>query len=344
MKRYPARRQSGFVLLAVMVFMLVAALLALGDMRTLTVQQTLVASLYAAENAMAETESALSTMEQFAAYEGAELVDGWTKGARQRTPPPLTNTNTSSSCTANTEPATSCFKASCNSFLYPKSTVTGDDNVTANTSGKYRQERIGTSKTECSFCAPPTLGCKARWDELPGTDTSPWAAFHVNFYRSTTTNPKDNVSPRTQPFFTKKFYGMVEYLGWAPCNLTDLAPNGTNLDVYDTAAAADQSRGCRVMRVTVRNQPPVVSAPVITLQSTILVTSALFLPGYGVPNPYKNASDALVTPTDPMPNCCYPAASAPPASAISKTIANPHYTVRGIIDAERISWRQIFPN
>jgi Tfp pilus assembly protein PilV len=328
MKRYPARQQSGFVLLAVMVFMLVAALLALGDMRTLTVQQTLVANLYAAENAMAETESALSTMEQFAAYEGAELGSG---SSRQRTP---TLTNTSSSCSENTESSTSCVKASCNSFLPPKFAITGDDNVTGNSNGHYRQERNGTLKTECSFCAPPTLGCIARWDQLPGPPDSPWAAFHVNFYRSTTDPPSQNWWPRTRPFFTKNFYGMVEYLGWAPCNLTDLAPNGTNLDVYDTASESDKSRGCRVMRVTVRNQPPVVSAPVITLQSTLLVTSALYLPPY--------SADAYMS-NGLVPLCCVLAPASATASGISKQAYNATALV-GTIDAERISWRQIFPN
>ena len=72
-KKAVLQRQSGFVLLSLMVFLFVAALLALGDMRSLAVQQTLVATMYAAQNAMAETESALSTMEQFAAFEGSEL-------------------------------------------------------------------------------------------------------------------------------------------------------------------------------------------------------------------------------------------------------------------------------
>jgi len=336
MKRYPARRQSGFVLLAVMVFMLVAALLALGDMRTLTVQQTLVTSLYAAENAMAETESALSTMEQFAAYEGAELEAS--NGLARLTT--LTNNLTpSTKCSdSTTSDSLQCQKAKCNSFLYPKLTQTGDDNVAGNYTGRYRQQRTGSLPAECSFCPPPSLGCKARWDELPGPNNGPWAEFHVNFYR--TTNDNQPYSPQTSVSLKKNFYGMVEYLGWAPCNLTDLAPNGTNLDVYDTAASADQSRGCRVMRVTVRNQPPVVSAPVITLQSTLLVTSAKFLPAYEVPNQYGQT-----TYTDPRPRCCYLAASTPTASAISKPIGDPsYYTVRGVIDAERISWRQIFPN
>jgi len=342
MKRYPKRPQGGFVLLSIMVFMLLAALLALGDMRTLNVQQTLVANLYAAENAMAETESALSTMEQFAAYEGAELVDGLTKGALQRTPPPLTYASSSSRCSANTdsEPVSSCFKDRCNSFLYAKEKVTGDDNVTGNQAGKFRQSRTGSLAKECSFCAPPSLGCKARWDEKPGPIDGPWAEFHVNFYRTVssvqTTASNTLFSPQTPVYFKKNFYGMVEYLGWAPCNFSDLAPSGTNLDAYDTAAAADQSRGCRVMRVTVRNQPPAVSAPVITLQSTILVTSALYLPAY------TPASEAYLA-SGPVPLCCYLAGSSPTASGISKQAYNATALV-GAIDAERISWRQIFPN
>jgi hypothetical protein len=328
MRRYPKRPQGGFVLLSIMVFMLLAALLALGDMRTLNVQQTLVANLYAAENAMAETESALSTMEQFAAYEGAELGAGSTPGVRQRTP---TLTNASSICTSTTSDTSSCSKDRCNSFLYGKDKVTGDDNVYGWSGGKFRQSRTGSLATECSFCAPPTLGCKARWDETPGITGSPWAEFHVNFYRTTssvqTTDGDWWFSPQTPVYFKKKFYGMVEYLGWAPCNFSDLAPNGTNLDVYDTAAAADQSRGCRVMRVTVRNQPPVVSAPVITLQSTLLVASVLNHPAY----------------SKETPNCCYLADPDNPASTISKDQIKYGWSgFGGALDAERISWRQIF--
>ena len=345
MTLHPAQRQSGFVLLTIMVFLFIAALLALGDMRTLTAQQTLVATLYAAENALAETESALSTMEQFAAYEGAELGEGATPGVRQRTP---TLTNTNASCTSSAVSDTaSCTKASCNSFLYAKSSVTGDDNVVGNDQGQYRQVRTGSLATECSFCAPPTLGCKARWDETPGITGSPWAEFHVNFYRTASAAPTTNAtwwfSPQTPVYFKKNFYGMVEYVGWGPCNFSDLAPNGTNLDVYDTAMAADQSRGCRVMRVTVRNQPPGASAPVITLQSTLLVTSALYLPAY------TTAPDAYLA-TGPVPQCCYlvpgtltASAASPTASAISKNAYNATATT-GVIDAERISWRQIFPD
>ena len=345
MKFHPAPRQSGFVLLTMMVFMFVAALLALGDMRTLAVQQTMVATLYAAENTLAETESALATMEQYAAYEGAELGEGSTPGVRQRTP---TLTNLNPICSSSTVSETSsCSKTSCNTFLYPKSSVKGDDNVLGNDGGRFRQARVGQLGEECSFCPPPSLGCKARWDETPGTTGSPWAEFHVNFYRTAsavqTTNANWWFSPQTPVYFKKNFYGMVEYVGWAPCNFSDLAPSGTNLDVYDTATAANQSRGCRVMRVTVRNQPPVVSAPAITLQSTILVTSALFLPEYAMPNQYNNASGVTVTPTASMPLCCYLAPTSPTASAISKTAHNVSALV-GAIDAERISWRQIFPN
>jgi Tfp pilus assembly protein PilX len=132
MKKRGLRRQGGFILLSLVVFLFVAALLALGDMRTLAVQQTLVASLYAAENAMAETESALSTMEQFAAFEGSELgkPDG---NARLTT---LTNAEPSCANSTLSEPSTLlCTKAKCNSFLYPKKEVRGDDNVTGNPQG-----------------------------------------------------------------------------------------------------------------------------------------------------------------------------------------------------------------
>ena len=331
MKKRGLRRQGGFILLSLVVFLFVAALLALGDMRTLAVQQTLVASLYAAENAMAETESALSTMEQFAAFEGSELGKPLPDGNARLTT--LTNPSTTSCPTISEPAAMACIKDRCNSFLYPKEYVTGDDNVAGgNTQGTSRQLRTGDNETECSFCPPPTLNCKARWDELPGANNSPWAQFHVNFYRNTTA-PEGNApsSPSSTVYSIKNFYGMVEYLGWAQCNLTDMDPNGTNLDAYSAyvAAAADQTRGCRVMRVTVRNQPPTVRAPTITLQSTLLVASALNNPVY----------------SKATPDCCWLADPDNPASTISKNQAKYNWGgFAGAIDAERISWRQIFPN
>jgi len=222
-----------------------------------------------------------------------------------------------------------CIKDRCNSFLYPKGSVTGDDNVTGDTQGTVRRLRTASEPAECSFCPPPSLNCKARWDELPGANNSPWAQFHVNFYRNTTGNaPSDPSSP---VYSTKYFYGMVEYLGWAQCNLTDMDPTGTNLDAYSAylAAAADQTRGCRVMRVTVRNQPPSARAPTITLQSTLLVASVLNHPAY----------------SKETPNCCYLADPDNPASTISRTQAEYGWAgFAGALDAERISWRQIFPN
>jgi len=330
MKKRGLQRQVGFVLLSLVVFLFVAALLALGDMRTLAVQQTLVASLYAAENAMAETESALSTMEQFAAFEGSEL--GVTGGNARLTT--LTNAEPSCTSSAVSEPSTLlCTKAKCNSFLYPKGSVTGDDNVAGgNTQGTFRQLRTGGDATECSFCPPPTLNCKARWDELPGANNSPWAQFHVNFYRNTTApGGRAPSNPSSTVYSTQYFYGMVEYLGWAQCNLTDMDPTGTNLDAYSTylSAAADTTRGCRLMRVTVRNQPSTPRAPTITLQSTLLVASALYHPAY----------------SKTTPACCYLANPNNPASTISKNQARYNWGgFAGAIDAERISWRQIFPN
>ena len=331
MKKRGLRRQGGFILLSLVVFLFVAALLALGDMRTLAVQQTLVASLYAAENAMAETESALSTMEQFAAFEGSEL--GVTDGNARLTT--LTNPSTTSCPTISEPAAMACIKDRCNSFLYPKGSVTGDDNVTGDTQGTVRRLRTASEPAECSFCPPPSLTCKARWDELPGANNSPWAQFHVNFYRNTTGDaPSDPSSP---VYSTKYFYGMVEYLGWAQCNLTDMDPTGTNLDAYSAylATAADQTRGCRVMRVTVRNQPPSARAPTITLQSTLLVASVLNYPSQ-VWNFY----------TKDQPPCCLLADATKPASTISKSQAQYQWPgfFAGALDAERISWRQIFPN
>ena len=319
-------RQSGFVLLSLVVFLFVAALLALGDMRTLAVQQTLVTTLYAAQNAMTETESALATMEQFAAFEGSEL--GKEGGNARLTALQLTNSSTTS-CTNGSEPTTlRCTKASCNSFLYPKQAVAGNgnDNV-AGTPSTTLQKRTGTGTEECSFCPPPTPACKARWDEAPGGSTSPWAEFPVNFYATPATTGNAPSNPTSSGYSTKNFYGMVEYLGWAQCNLTDLDPTGTNLDAYSgfLATTADQTRGCRLMRVTVRNQPPKASLPTITLQSTLLVASALNYPE----GTYRKDT----------PGCCAIVDPLKPASTISRSLST---IFSGAIDAERISWRQIY--
>jgi Tfp pilus assembly protein PilX len=332
MKKGLARRQSGFVLLSLVVFLFVAALLALGDMRTLAVQQTLVATMYAAQNAMAETESALATMEQFAAFEGSELGKPEPEGNARLTT--LTNPSTTNCPNGSEPPIMACIKQSCNSFLYPQASVTGDDNVVGDYRGTVRQLRTGSDATECSFCPPPTPSCKARWDEAPGGDYSPWAQFHVNFYRNNTTpTGTAAANPTSAVYLQKYFYGMVEYLGWAQCNLTDMDPTGTNLDAYTgyDAVAADQTRGCRLMRVTVRNQPPKESLPTITLQSTLLVASVLNYPA--------GAYSKL------QPPCCLLVNASQPASSIQRQQAGFGFAgFSGAIDAERISWRQIFPN
>jgi hypothetical protein len=129
---------------------------------------------------------------------------------------------------------------------------------------------------------------------------------------------------------------MVEYLGWAQCNLTDMDPTGTNLDAYAgfQATTADRTRGCRVMRVTVRNQPPKASLPTITLQSTLLVASVLNYAAY-----------AAGTYNQGLPPCCLQPNASQPASSISNSYArNNQATWPGAIDAQRISWRQIVPN
>jgi len=327
MKKGGLRRQSGFVLLSLVVFLFVAALLALGDMRTLAVQQTLVATMYAAQNAMTETESALSTMEQFAAFEGSEL--GKSGGnARLIT---LTNPSTNNCPTISEPAAMNCTKSACASFLFPKQNVPASSpDYIKNSRASIVRKWTSTGAQTCSFCPPPTPACKARWDEAPGGNYSPWAEFPVNFYTIATTGaPQSN--PKSSVYSTKKFYGMVEYLGWAQCNLTDMDPRGTNLDAYDgfLAAAADQTRGCRVMRVTVRNQPPKASLPTITLQSTLLVASVLNYASYSLN----------------YPACCLLANASKPASSISNNYQRNNWPgFGGAIDAKRISWRQIFPN
>jgi Tfp pilus assembly protein PilX len=338
MKKGLAQRQSGFILLSLMVFLFVAALLALGDMRTLAVQQTLVATTYAAQNAMTETESALATMEQFAAFEGSELGNPLPQGNARLTT--LTNDSTTSCTNGSERAAMACIKRSCNSFLYPKEYVAGDgnDNV-AGTRSTTLLKRSGTGTEECSFCPPPTPACKARWDETPNPSATgnPWAEFSVNFYETPATTGNAPSDPESFSYSTKKFYGMVEYLGWAQCDMTEEKdPTGTNLDAYTTfqATTADRTRGCRVMRVTVRNQAPKASLPTITLQSTLLVASVLNYAAYAA-GTYNHGA----------PACCLLPNASQPASSIDKSVAPSGWTAfPGAIDAERISWRQIFSN
>jgi len=346
MKPHTARRQSGFVLLSLMVFLFVAALLALGDMRTLAVQQTLAASAFSAENTMVETESALTRMEEFAAYEGSELGRLYTDPPRRPVYMTPSLRNGTSQCTNSTVSDPSwCTKQRCYMYKYPKlATKSKNDNLFGSWRETLERKLLETSPDNlCSYCSPPTLNCKARWDEPPNPSASgnPWAEFTVNFYRNTGSDPRRDlpyIYPETDVYLTKKFWGMMEYLGWARCNLSDTFPNSTNLDAYTafrTTVASEQARGCRVMRVTVRNQPSTARAPAITLQSTLLVMT----------NP-ENPTKASRNPQTNRNPCCYLPASVPaPASAIStgRFLYDP---INGgnLIEAERISWRQIVPN
>jgi len=347
MRPHTERRQSGFVLLSLMVFLFVAALLALGDMRTLAVQQTLAASVFSAENTMVETESALTRMEEFAAYEGSELGRRYTlspRGPVYMTPKLFNDTPICANSTVS-DPST-CTKESCYMYKYPKrETKSHEDNPRGNWRVTTDRKLLETSPGNlCSYCSPPTLNCKARWDEPPNPSATgnPWAEFTVNFYRN-----NDNRNPRSEPpspwpetnvYMKKKFWGMMEYLGRARCNLSDAFPNSTNLEAYTafpTTVASEQARGCRVMRVTVRNQPSTARAPAITLQSTLLVMT----------NPENPTKPSRNTATNTNP-CCYLPASVPaPASAIS-TGRFGYDSINGgnLIEAERISWRQIVPN
>ena len=167
-----------------------------------------------------------------------------------------------------------------------------------------------------------------RWLETPDTTNSAWAQFHVNFYRNDTTpTGAAPANPTNAVYLTKNFYGMVELVGWAQCNFTDMDPTVTNLDAYRShlVGAADRTRGCRLMRVTVRNIPPKTSLPTITLQSILLVASALNYPAG--------------TYSKDTPGCCAIVDPLKPASTISR---NQSTSFSGAIDAERISWRQIY--
>ena len=254
--RRVAKRPRGFILLAVLVFLLLASLLSLGDLRTVITQQRMVTTQLGAGNEFAYTESALNVLESFAVEELASIAAGNTyKGAG----PTALNDTTCSAVTIS-DPLT-CTLASCSSY----------NNI------NYILNNVNGQTPKCSFCRPPSPGCMNRLDE-PKTDL-PWTDLPIVF------NYTDSAGTVINNNYIGVFSTYMEYLGMAPCDFSVNNANVTSLGVCGStvcpgfllvdgtptcSTSVPSTYVCPVMRVTVSNHPATPLAPSITLQSTVI--------------------------------------------------------------------------
>lgn len=249
------KRPRGIILLAVLVFLLLASLLSLGDLRTVITQQRMVTTQLSAGNEFAYTESALKVLESFAVEELVSIAAGNTyKGGSNIAP------NDTCAAVTDSDPLT-CTLASCSSYGSLTSILNQVGGVTPN----------------CSFCLRPSPRCKNRLDE-PKSDL-PWALLPIIFkyIDSSETVINDN--------YLGYFYTYMEYLGKAPCDYASNSANVTSMGSYGTIICPGGSMVdgtplcsttlpvnylCPVMRVTVSNKPANPLSPSITLQSTVI--------------------------------------------------------------------------
>jgi len=252
----------GFVLLTVLVFLLLASLLALNDLRSVTIQQRAVFVQKDAGVNFATTEGVLYVMEAFAVEELANIsAGGQYKGIQ-------TTTDTNASCpSAATSDPNSCKTAFCSS-----------------------SSKIGEilNTTSCSFCPRPSPGCKSRVDE--SKSANPWIQVGVKFK----TNDYTGTPNKYSTAFSAYYNTYMEYLGMSPCDSTSIPYNVTAMGTYGTAVCPGGtvagsttprcSNGlptnymCPIMRVTVSNIAPN-NNPLranITLQSTVIGASGSY--------------------------------------------------------------------
>jgi len=177
-RRLVPPQQSGVVMLAVMVFLLIASLLALGDARSLQTQQSMVASRYEHLRALAYTEGALLQVESETLSKAMNNNSFFPMG------PDGNGTSTNSVCTSNRDSDTALCRFDCSGWsnLY-------DDRTNKNVRG-------------CRWCSQPSPGCMARWDETP------WASRTIYFHYDLT----NAFAIRAFSFQT-----VSEYLGAVPC-------------------------------------------------------------------------------------------------------------------------------
>ena len=259
--RHLALRPRGFILLAVLVFLLLASLLSLGDLRTVLTQQRMVTTQLSAGNAFAYTESALNVVESFAVEELMSIADGNAyKGG--------SNTALNNSCAA----TTSSDPLACT--LAPCSTYNPITDILNNVNGQTPL---------CSFCRRPSPGCKNRLDE-PKTGL-PWTELPIVFRYVDSSNTLINRN------YLGKFLTYMEYLGMAPCDYSVNNANVTSLGSYGSAicpggvvtgptstgdgtprcsTSVPSTYTCPVMRVTVSSEPDNLMNFGITLQSTVI--------------------------------------------------------------------------
>ena len=178
-RRPVPRQQSGVVLLAVMVFLLIASLLALGDARSLQTQQSMVASRYDHLRALAHTEGALLQVESETLQQAIESNISFPKG-----PSGNGTTNTPSVCTSNRDSDSAPCQLNCD-----------------NLSNFYDKDTNPTIEG-CRWCSQPSPGCMARWDETP------WAGRKIYFNYDLTK------ALEVKEYF---FQTVSEYLGAVPC-------------------------------------------------------------------------------------------------------------------------------
>ena len=180
LRRPVPRQQSGVVLLAVMVFLLIASLLALGDARSLQTQQSMVASRYDHLRALAYTEGALLQVESETLSQA--------RGNNISFPPDPNGNGTTSTptiCTSNRDSDTALCRFDCSRL-----------------SNFYDKDTNPTTIQGCRWCSQPSPGCMARWDETP------WAGRKIYFNYDLTK------ALEVKEYF---FQTVSEYLGAVPC-------------------------------------------------------------------------------------------------------------------------------
>lgn len=229
----------GFILLTVLVFLLLASLLSLADLRTMATQQRMVATLYDAEREFNYTESALITLESYAIRELENI------SARSSYAGGDPNANNDNPAAGTSD--TACVSTTCK-----------------------------TGVTSCSYCLRPSPSAKSRLLE-PKTGL-PWASVTLSFPVSDAAGVTSSSETKSF-YNYMEYLGKApcDFTGTLPVatymgtygNL--LCPGGTvNGAPRCDATLRPPNYNCPVMRVTVSNQPASPLGASITLQSTVI--------------------------------------------------------------------------
>ena len=270
----------GFILLAVLVFLLLVSLLSMGDLRTVITQQRLVSTHLETGNEFAYTQSALLVLESFATEEIVAMMASPSyvyKGGSG------VDLNKSCASTAISDPL-ACTLAACSASSSLAGILDSPNGISP----------------RCSFCPRPSPGCKSRLLESKtagGTPRLPWAELPLRFKYT------DSQGQVINNNYIGKFYTHIEYLGKAPCDYSVNDTHVTKLGTYGSTlcpgstlndgtprctSSTPATFACPVMRVTVSNKPESQLKASITLQSTLIGGSA--------PYPAKRISFRQVLP------------------------------------------------